>query len=260
MTFLGQISKKTTQLAGFLVLTSGLTLHAFDHNYKNFDDILKKEVSKTSNGYSTKINYQSVKQNSGSLDKVLKELSAVSEKEFQSFNENQQLSFLINAYNAFTIKLIIDHYPVKSIKKIGGVFSSPWKKEFFQLRGKSTSLDEVEHEMLRKDYTEPRIHFGVNCASIGCPPLRAGAFVPTRLDQQLNEQALLFLNNPEQNTLDKAQKKMVLSKIFSWFGDDFKKKSPSVAAYVLKIWGEDPAIANDYKVEFRAYNWDLNEN
>jgi hypothetical protein len=254
-----KIIHKTAKIASFLILTSGLSLHAFDHNYKKFDQILKSQVKKTASGYSTKINYKSIKTNPNNLQKVLNELSSVSEKEFQTFNQNQQLSFLINAYNAFTIKLIIDNYPVKSIKKIGGVFSSPWKKEFFQLRGKNTSLDAVEHEMLRKDYIEPRIHFGVNCASVGCPPLRAEAFVATKINDQLNEQALLFLNNPEQNTIDKINKKIVLSKIFSWFEGDFKKQSPSVVAYVLKIWGEDSSKAKDYDLDFRSYNWDLNE-
>jgi hypothetical protein len=249
----------TSKLAVLLLTVGSLTVHAFDHSYKNYDHLLKSHVSKTSSGNSTKINYQALKSNSTKLEVILNDFSGVSEKEFKSFSKNQQLAFLINSYNAFTIKLIVDHYPIKSIKKIGGVFSNPWKKEFFKLRGKTTTLDAIEHQMLRKDYVEPRIHFAVNCASIGCPPLRSEAFIPTQLNKQLNDQAKLFLKNPEQNSFNIKSKKIVLSKIFKWFEGDFTKVSPSVASYVLNIWGENSLDEKDYEIEFNDYNWNLNE-
>ena len=154
---------RTLPLTVLLSLSSGLL--AFDHGHGKWDNLLKKYVN--TEGY---VNYGKWKASPQEPDSYLGDLQKVTYKEYTSFSKEQKSAFLINAYNAFTVKLIIDNYPIKSIKKIGGLFS-PWKKEFFSiLDGKIKSLDPIEHEWLRKkpELKDPRVHAAVNCASISC--------------------------------------------------------------------------------------------
>ncbi|MTI19476.1 DUF547 domain-containing protein, partial [Fulvivirga sp. RKSG066] len=140
------------------------------------------------------------------------------------WSENEQLAYWINAYNAFTIKLIIDNYPLESIQdlhptlKIPGV-NTVWHKKFFKIGGEEASLDEIEHDILRKEFEEPRIHFAINCASFSCPPLRAEAYMADKLDKQLDEMATQFINDDKRNKITPDNPEV--SKIFSWFTKDF---------------------------------------
>jgi hypothetical protein len=143
------------------------------------------------------------------------------------------------------------------------MFSSPWKIKFFKLFDKDTTLDEIEHEMLRKNYTEPRVHFAVNCASIGCPALRNEAYVGARLNAQLDEQTAIFLKDTTRNQIDAKNKKLKVSKIFSWFEDDFKKNGSSVQKFVAPYMTEDKNIINmlnqnQFSVSYLNYDWNLN--
>ena len=173
----------------------------FDHAHKKWDEILKSKTIKKDE--QVLVNYKSIKANQVKLNSYLKELEKVSKKEFNNFSKQEQLAFWINAYNAYTVKLIVKNYPVKSIKDIGSFFSSPWSKDFITLLGKKMSLDDIEHETIRKDFKEPRIHFAVNCASIGCPSLYQEAFVASRIDKQLEVATKLFLNNKNKNKIKK---------------------------------------------------------
>lgn len=220
---------------------------AFDHDYKDWDKLLKKYTVMQEKQVLVK--YSEIKKND--LNKILKELESVDKKDFKSWNENQKLAFWINAYNAYTIKLILKNYPVKSIKDIGSLFSSPWSKEFIKLLGKEMSLDDIEHGTIRKNFKEPRIHFAVNCASLGCPSLLQEAFVASKLDSQLSKAEDHFLNNKKKNQL--KGNVLYLSKIFDWYGDDFQ------------IYG-GPKKYFEKKFEFKAsdveyldYDWNLNE-
>ena len=170
---------------------------SFDFSHKSFDDLLKKIVSYKE--AQTLVDYKSLKNDPTVLNTYLESISKVTEKEFSGWSRADQLAFLINAYNALTLKLIIDHLPVKSIKKIGGFFSSPWKQDFFILFGEKTNLDHIEHGLIRPNYGEPRIHFAVNCASIGCPNLQSFAFTGALLEQQLQESAKSFLLDKNKN-------------------------------------------------------------
>lgn len=235
---------------------------AFDHTHKSFDQVLRAHVVQVER--STAVRYKQLKKDRAPLDGYLASLSAVSLKDYDLFSPDQKLSFLINAYNGFTLKLIIDHYPVKSIKDIGGLFSSPWKKEFFELLGKPTHLDTIEHEMIRKQFDEPRIHFAVNCASKGCPPLAQEAFVADRLDAQLEKMALGFIQNPIFNRWDTQKQRLDLSSIFKWYGSDFDKKYKSHIHYVASVLGLPAEVrkkvdANDLDVDYLDYDWSLND-
>ncbi len=175
------------------------------------------------------------------------------------WTDEEKIAYWINAYNVFTVKLIVDNYPVKSIKDLNPTLSIPtirsiWTKEWFKIGGEDFSLDRIEHKILRKDFNEPRIHFAVNCASISCPILRNEAYTAEKLDQQLNEQATIFLNDTSRNMIE--SKKARVSKIFSWFGGDFKKDQ-TLIEFLNKY--SKVKIDTKAKVRFMDYNWKLNE-
>jgi hypothetical protein len=174
-----------------------------------------------------------------------------------TWTTHQQLAYWINAYNAFTIKLIIDNYPLESIKDIQ--FNIPglhtvWHKEFFNIGGKPSSLDEIEHKILRKKFDEPRIHFAIVCASISCPPLRNEAFVSSRLNEQLEDQGRIFINDPSRNMINAERVK--ISKIFSWFKGDFTKEG-SLIEFLNQF--SKTSINRKAKVSYLDYDWGLNE-
>jgi hypothetical protein len=153
----------------------------------------------------------------------------------------------------------VDHYPVKSITDLHPTLNIPmvntvWHKKFFKIGGVDTSLDEIEHKILRKEFDEPRIHFGINCASYSCPPLRAEAYVPEKIDRQLDEQARIFINNNRWNIIraDKAE----LSEIFSWFKGDFTKKM-SLIDYINQY--ADIKLKENARISYIKYDWGLNE-
>jgi len=245
-----------------LSLLIAQTALAFDHEYQNLSTILKAHLSYQEK--QTLVNYKELKKAPERLNAQVAELSGVTKTEFNDFSKDQQIAFLINAYNAFTLELIVDYYPVKSIKKIGSFFQSPWKKEFFTLLGEKTSLDMIENDMLRSNYPEPRVHFALNCASIGCPSLRPQPFVAERLNQQFEEATRDFLNNQEKNHYDQANKTLFLSKIFDWYESDFEKSHGSVAAFAASYLDATKDILTAIKTEktdisYLSYDWSLNE-
>jgi len=254
---------------------------AFDHGHSLLTQVLQKHVKME--GPASTVAYGRLKEDSGDLDRYLSQLEKVTLDEFQTYSRNEQLAFLINAYNAYTVKLILDHYPLKSIKDIG----SPWKKKFFTLFGKERHLDDVEHGMIRQDrdsgffskspfeslekplqealkpFNEPRIHFAVNCASIGCPALMDEAFVASKVNSQLKEATRLFLQDKTRNIFDADEMELRLSKIFDWYGKDFEKASGSVQEFVAPVMGSNPEevkkIRATKKISFLDYDWGLNE-
>ena len=225
------------------------SVFGFDHKHEKWDQILQNHTKKVDG--QVLFNYKKLKGNDSNLKSYLKELEAVNKGTFKEFNSDQKLAFWINAYNAYTVKWILKHYPVESIKDTGSLFSNPWKKEFIELMGKKMSLDGIEHGTIRKNFKEARIHFAVNCASIGCPSLYQNAFIAEKLDAQLEESTKFFLSNKKKNYL-KGQT-YHLSKIFDWYGEDFEKYHGSVEKFVGKYLGEGDDI------EFLDYDWSLNE-
>ncbi len=206
------------------------------------------------------VRYAALKADSRGLDEFLDSAAAVSRKQFDAWPQSDQIAFLINVYNAATLKLVTDNYPVKSIKKIGGWFSTPWKQEVVRLFGKTITLDEVEHGMLRAGYTEPRIHFALVCAAKGCPPLRTEPFTGAKLDEQLTDQGRRFLAQAEKNRFENGI--LYLSPIFQWFSGDFTASKLTVAEFVGPFLSADQRKAlgkTDPKIRFTEYDWSLND-
>lgn len=244
------------------------TTFAFDHGHSLFTSVLDKHIKVFKNGLESKVDYAALKKDQVDLKKYLSGLSQVSQKEFDSWTKEQRLSFLINAYNGFTIELILKNYPVKSIRKIGAILQSPWKIEFIKLFGKSLALDEIEHGLVRKKgvYDEPRIHFALVCASIGCPALYNKAFTPEKLEEMLETGLVNFLSDKTRNRYNPENKSFEISKIFKWYGGDFNDRYRSVNKLLNKYATHlvenkaDLAIAEKTKdIEFLDYDWNLND-
>jgi hypothetical protein len=172
------------------------------------------------------------------------------------------MAFLINAYNAFAVEKILVRYPdIGSIWDFGKLFGNPFKDEFFTLLGGKRSLDWIEHENLRKSYREPRIHYAVNCASVGCPMLREEAYAASRLEAQLEEQARRFLSDRSRNRL--RQGRLEVSKIFDWFRQDFEPRDAYFARYA-DVLTDDPMQQEMIRsrtaaLRFLDYDWSLND-
>ncbi|MFT5819573.1 MAG: hypothetical protein ACI8ZM_000798 [Crocinitomix sp.] len=201
-----------------------------------------------------KVNYNGFLSNAEKHEKYLALLS--DHPPGNNWCPEEKLAYWINAYNAFTVKLIVDNYPVKSIKNIGGsvtMLNSAWDIKFFKIGGIDFDLNTIEHEIIRKQFDEPRIHFAINCASISCPKLRNEAYEADKLDDQLSNQAISFLNDRSKNQITKEDSK--LSKLFNWFEGDFTKNG-SLASFI-KIYQPNFNEANS--IEYLDYNWALNE-
>jgi hypothetical protein len=189
-------------------------------------------------------------------------IKETTKKEFDSWNKKQQTAYLINAYNVLTIEWIIKNYPVESIKDTGSIFSSAWSKKIFSILGGSIkTLDTIEHDVLRKKYKDFRLHAVLNCASYSCPILRSEAYVATKLDKQLDEQMRLWLKDSRRNKIDYKENKVFLSKVFSWFDEDFKLVGLSERKSLLKIiknYGF-PLVNDKTKITYLSYDWSLND-
>lgn len=239
-------------------------------NHARWDRLLSAYVQPVNGGNATAVDYQGMQANQKELKQYLNGLSQVSQAQFDQWSKQEQLAFLINAYNAWTIELILTAWPdVKSIKDLGSFFSSPWSKEFVSLLGKTRSLDDIEHKLIRGSgrYNDPRIHFAVNCASIGCPALRAEAYNSNLLDQQLDEQTALFLSDRSRNRVDGNVIK--LSSIFKWYREDFEKGWHGFNRLedFLLVHAADLDLSDSMKaklktgnadIEFMGYDWRLN--
>jgi hypothetical protein len=245
------------------------TAGAFDHRHGLFDILLKKHVVMKDGGKSSRVDYKGIAGDKALMTAYLSDLSSVSKAEYDSWTADKKLAFLINAYNAFTIDLIVRHYPVKSIKDTGSLFKSPWSVAFIPLLGKKRSLDEIEHEMIRKKgvFDEPRIHVALVCASIGCPALRNEAYSYENLNAQLEKAMVLFLSDRFRNRYSAKDRKITVSPIFNWYGQDFKSKYGSLEKFFMnyaKALTDSEGDAADMKkggfsIDFGDYNWMLND-
>jgi hypothetical protein len=204
------------------------------------------------------IDYQGFIKDKTDLDLYLNTLST-NAPDPDLWSEKEQLAYWINAYNAFTVKLIVDNYPLKSIEELHPTVHIPsvstvWHKKFFTIGGAETSLDEIEHDILRKEFDEPRIHFAINCASFSCPPLRAEAFTADKLERQLEEMARQFINDPVRNKIEKDAIK--ISSIFNWFSGDFTKNG-TLIDFLNKY--SDTTIQKNADINYLPYDWALND-
>ena len=250
-----------------LLIISALVSHsafAYDHTYKSFDEILKQVV--VIEGHQSSVDYTKLKSDTSKFDEFVESIEAVKKDEFNAWSREQQMAFLINAYNAFTIKLILDNYPgITSIKDLGGLFlNSPWDKALFTLFSKETTLNFIEHQLLRKSYKDSRVHFVLVCASRSCPPLRNEVYIAENLEQQLDDATINFMRDPERNRFNEENNKIEISKIFKWYKKDFTSVAGSLNAYIAPLMTDDEAqrmlLANsDTGIKFLDYDWSLND-
>jgi hypothetical protein len=221
--------------------------------HDTFDALLKKHVS--SDG---KVNYKGFIKDSVELNKYLALLSKTPPN--AKWSREEQIAYWINAYNAFTIKLITRHYPVKSIKDIGSIIlipcvNSPWDFKFFVIGSEKMDLNTIEHEKLRKNFNEPRIHMALVCASKSCPILLNEAYTPAKLEVQLAKQTRAFLADPFRNQI-KANE-LQISAIFDWYKMDFTKKGSTVESFISTWSGQK--VKSGAKISYLEYDWGLND-
>lgn len=187
-------------------------------------------------------------------------------------DDDERLAFWINVYNAYTLKIICDDYPLESINDLhfGGLVvgtvlnKTAWDKKFVKTGGDELSLNHVEHEIIRKEFGDPRAHFAIVCASVSCPPLRAESYDGVRLGDQLDDQARIFLSESDKNHFDIDKKEAYLSKIFDWFSKDFGGNNEEILLFVSAYLPEDIASAiranaTEWKIKHTDYDWGLNE-
>lgn len=249
------LSRKILLLIVIFFIFTGLGLSHFgwatpslDHSL--FAELLKKYVN---NG---RVDYAGIKSAEAELDRYLKLLEKTDSK---SLSRDEQFAFYTNAYNAWTIKLILSGYPgIKSIKDLGGLLQSPWKKKLVRIDGDILTLDDVEHNILRPRFKDPRVHFAINCAAKSCPALKSEPYRAEILNQQLENSTRMFLNNPANYQL--TGNNFYVSRIFKWFSEDF---SDDILEFYLKFAQGDlqsqlEANKHKIKIKFLAYDWSLN--
>lgn len=202
------------------------------------------------------VDYNGLKKEEARLDAYLDVLAGIDP---QSLDRDEQFAFYTNAYNAWTVKLILTGYPgVASIKDFGSLFKNPWKRKFAEINGEILTLDHIEHDILRPRFKDPRVHFAINCAAKSCPILYREAFVGTRLQAQLDDATRRSLNDERFNRLE--EKTLYVSRIFKWFNEDFNGDIvgffEQYAAPELKA--SIAADRENIKVKYLDYDWTLN--
>ena len=234
-------------------------------NYQDYSQVLETYVNDRG-----LVDYSGLQADREQLDRFNQSLGTVSPETYNSWGESEQIAFLTNAYNAFTLQSIIDRDPLEdSIRDISGV----WNRRKFILAGEERTLDNIEHDILREDFNEPRIHVALVCAAISCPPLRNEPYTGKNLDAQLAEQTVKFADSPHGLKLDREDNKVYISSIFKWYGKDFIKtygiedkfagndQQRAVLNYFsgqLKPKDSQFVESGDYDVKYLDYDWSLN--
>lgn len=256
-------------LAVQLFIFDTLQAESFDHGA--WDRLLQEHIYVIDAGKSTQVDYAALKIKRSELKQYLASMAAVARKEFDSWEKDDQLAFLINAYNSWTIELILTKYPdLYSIKDLGSFFTSPWEKKIVELFGEKHSLDDIEHGFIRGSgrYNDPRIHFAVNCASIGCPALKPEAYRGDTLDSQLEEASIFFLQDKSRNRFYGGV--LEVSSIFKWYKEDFQKGwlgIESLSMFFVRYFKEigltmeqkESLAQGKIKIEYLDYDWKLND-
>lgn len=221
--------------------------------HSTYDALLQEQVTDTG-----MVDYQALVDSPLQLKTYLEQLKSITREDYEEWVPERQLAFLLNLYNAATLQLIVDHYPVESIKDIGGWLSGPWDQKVVPFLGSTVTLNHLEHEIIRKEFAEtPETHFALVCAAMGCPPLRREAYTAKELIEQLQDQKSTFLSNPEKNRKNADQERLYLSPIFKWYAKDFEQVSGSVQNYISTFW---PEVDETWNIRYTPYDWSLNEN
>jgi len=257
-------------------LAAAPEMQGFD--YSNFAETLKINVNDAG-----MVNYKKLKTEPQKLRTFVTELQHLDGKDFDKWSDNEKIAFWLNAYNALTLKAIIDNYPIKSsffksriypknsIRQIAGV----WDKITFKVMGQNLTLGHIEHKILRVKFDEPRIHMAMVCAAIGCPPLRNEPYAGAKLDEQLGDQTRRFLADSAKFKIERADKRIYLSPIFKWFAADFikrygpqknfgrhNKEESAVLNFIASYLGnvqKNYVLDGKFKIKYLKYDWSLNE-
>lgn len=267
------MTRGTLSIPRLAALLAGLTLvlgwrsvdPPFDHGHSGLaavlDEVLEEEL----------VDYAALRRAPEPLDSYLAALASVTPRQVQGWSRAQRFAFWINAYNAFTLQLVRDEGPVKSIKEIGGWFGSPWRRRFIPLgsfdpkgKGRRLSLDDIEHRILRPGFKDARLHAAVNCASRGCPPLRPEPYQAATLERQLTEQARSWLLDRGRNDLRVDRGAVRVSRIFDWYEEDFGDGDAEVVGWIASQLEEGHqadalrAAGPGVKVRYLDYDWGIN--
>ncbi len=237
-----------------------------DPTYAEWTTILRDHVA------GDRFDYAALKKESARLDAVLARLTVVTPTQLEGWSRDERMAFWINVYNAHAIKLVVDAYPIESIRDLGTLLNKVWDKRFIDLpafdpdgKGRKLSLDDVEHKILRPTFEDPRVHAAVNCASESCPALRAEAFTGKDLQRQLDEQTRAWLADPTRNRFEASEKRLRVSQIFDWFRKDFVDAAGSVPEWIAKYAPEKEATwlratsPDGVKLAYLDYSWKLND-
>ncbi len=252
---------------------AGAAHAAIDEAHSAFDALLRRHVAWDTAGVTSSVSYRGLAADRAELGKVLDLYAGVSRADYEAMSRDQRLAFLINLYNAATLELVLGAYPeLKSIRDLGSLIRSPWKQRIVRLFGELRTLDDIEHGMIRTPgvFDEPRIHFVVNCASIGCPALRPEAITGARLQAQLEDSTRRFMRDASRNRYDSVKGRLEVSKIFDWYRADFERgwlgigsREQFFARYadLLAIPSSDRARLAEQRVPigFLDYDWRLND-
>ncbi len=235
-------------------------------NYQDYAEVLQTYVNNQG-----LVDYEALQTNRKQLDKFNQALGAVSPNTYNSWSEAEKIAFLVNAYNSFTLESIIDQNPLKkSIRDIPGV----WRRRKFQIAGESKTLDNIEHDILRKNFNEPRIHAALVCAAISCPPLRNEPYLAEKLDSQLDDQVKQFLASPHGLKIEREKNRIALSSIFKWFGEDWltsysienkftgNRREKAILNFISQYLDQSEQEyleQGQYKISYLDYDWSLNK-
>lgn len=239
-------------------------------DHADWDQLLQHHVQMHDQNRTSSVDYAGMAQERPALRQYLQSLQTVSREDFDAWPMPDQLAFLINAYNAWTVELILQYYPdIDSIRDIGFLPGAAWRRNIASLFGEQVSLDDIEHGMIRgwPRFQEPRIHFAVNCAAIGCPALRNEAYTGARLEQQLEENTERFLSDRERNFMDKDV--LRISPIFDWYREDFEKGWQGIDSVEEFLLAYANALGLDdrqrerlrdgqIRLRYSDYDWSLN--
>lgn len=223
-----------------------------------WDELLQRYVDDLG-----RVNYRRWKAEGADVLRVW--LESLADVDLADFTDaDARLALWLNAYNAIAISQVLEVYPIASIRpKVLGIPNWLSFLDFFTrsntiIGGKKYSLNQIEHAILRPEFAEPRIHFALVCAAVGCPLLRRGAYFPESVRTQLEADASRFIHNPDKVRYDAQKKTLYLSKIFKWYGEDFVKAAGSVAEYVGGYLGPEAAVGDGWAIVFLPYDWNLN--
>ncbi len=257
------MSIKTLTLTLFGLLLAALPAAAVNPpDYKLWGDLLAKYYDPAKG-----MNYKALKANDKkTLDELRRQMAQV---DVGALPRNDQLAYWINLYNISVVNVVVENYPVKSIRDISTDFIAHlnvFKKDYVQTRRGAMSLNDVENDKIRDSFKDPRIHFAINCAAKSCPPIRTEPYVGARISEQLDDQARTFLNGPHGVRLEKNGGELILhtTKIMDWFKDDFEKWSAGRVAFIAHYVTPDKrkqieAAGNQVNLKFDDYDWSLND-